>query len=157
MLFRANATLSVLICEDLARYDPVLTVMNAIGPNLVIALLMDGPQLEKRWPGRYATVLAEDPGSAVLTLTSMGMVARSAMPADPQAREIALWKEPTGEARPLRLPKGDHALLLTLTSELVEQFTLDGRGDGGATAQFALGAAHPVRHPDPPGWLGPIP
>jgi len=157
MLFRANATLSVLICEDLARYDPVLTVMNAIGPNLVIALLMDGPQLEKRWPGRYATVLAEDPGSAVLTLTSMGMVARSAMPADPQAREIALWKEPTGEARPLRLPKGDHALLLTLTSELVEQFTLDGRGDGGATAQFALGAAHPVRHPNPPGWLGPIP
>jgi hypothetical protein len=51
--------------------------MNAIGPNLVIALLMDGPQLENRWPARYATVLAEDPGSAVLTVTSLGMVRRS--------------------------------------------------------------------------------
>ncbi|WFU62678.1 hypothetical protein [Bradyrhizobium brasilense] len=158
MLFRANATLSVLICEDLARYDPVLTVMNAIGPNLVIALLMDGPQLEHRWPGRYATVLADDPGSAVLTLTSLGMVARSSMPADPPSREIALWKEPTGKAKALRLPKGDHALLLTLTSRLIEQHTLDGRGDGGATVHFALGAAHPVRHPGPlPDWLGPIP
>ena len=154
MQFRSNATLSVLICEDLARYDPVLTVMNAIGPNLVIALLMDGPQLEQRWPGRYATVLADDPGSAVLTLTSLGMVARSSMPADPQSREIALWKEPTGKARPLRLPKGDHALLLTLTSRMIEQFTLDGRSDGGATVHFALGAAHPVRHPAPPWWLG---
>ncbi|MDI4232506.1 hypothetical protein OZ411_06740 [Bradyrhizobium sp. Arg237L] len=158
MLFRSNATLSVLICEDLARYDPVLTVMNSIGPNLVIALLMDGPQLEQRWPGRYATVLADDPGSAVLTLTSLGMVRRSSMPADPESREIALWKEPTGKARSLRLPKGDHALLLTLTSRLVEQFTLDGRSDGGATVNFALGAAHPVRHPDPlPDWLGRIP
>jgi hypothetical protein len=158
MLFRPHATLSVLICEDLARYDPVLTVMNAIGPNLVIALLMDGPQLEHRWPGRYATALADDPGSAVLTLTSLGMVARSSMPADPQSREIALWKEPTGKAQPLRLPKGDHALLLSLTSRLVEQFTLDGRGDGGTTVHFGLGAVHPVRHPDPlPDWLGYVP
>jgi hypothetical protein len=158
MLFRAHATLSVLICEDLARYDPVLTVMNAIGPNLVIALLMDGPQLEHRWPGRYATVLADDPGSAVLTLTSLGMMTRSSMPADPQSREIALWKEPTGKAQPLRLPKGDHALLLTLTSRMVEQFTLDGRSDGRATVHFGLGAAHPVRHPDPPpDWLGSFP
>jgi hypothetical protein len=154
MLFRPRATLSVLICEDLARYDPVLTVMNAIGPNLVIALLMDGPQLEHRWPGRYATVLAEDPGSAVLTVTSLGMVARSMMPGDAQSREIALWKEPNGKARSLKLPHGDHALLLTLTSRLVEQFTLDMRSDGTATVQFGLGAAHGIRHPDPPAWLG---
>jgi hypothetical protein len=157
MLFHPFATLSVLICEDLARYDPVLTVMNAIGPNLVIALLMDGPQLEHRWPGRYATVLAEDPGSAVLTLTSLGMVTRSSMPAEDQSRGIALWKEPTGKAQPLKLPKGDHALLLSLTGRRIEQFTLDGRGDGGATVHFGLGAAHGVRHPSPPPWLGPMP
>jgi hypothetical protein len=156
-LFRPAATLSVLICEDLARYDPVLTVMNAIGPNLVIALLMDGPQLEKRWPGRYATVLAEDPGSAVLTVTSLGMVVRSAMPGEPQNREIALWKESDGKAKELKLPKGDHALLLSLTSRTVEQYTLDGRGDGEHTVRFGLGAAHGVRHPDPPKWLGSIP
>jgi hypothetical protein len=50
---------------------PGADVMNAIGPNLVIALLMDGPQREHRWPGRYATVLADDPGSAVLTVTCL--------------------------------------------------------------------------------------
>lgn len=153
-LFRPRAALSVLVCEDLARYDPVLTVMNAIGPNLVIALLMDGPQLEQRWPARYATVLADDPGSAVLTVTSLGMVLRSAMPGEAESREIALWKEPNGKARALKLPKGDHALLLTLTSRMVEQFTLDGRGDGGATVQFELGAAHGVRMKgDLPPWL----
>jgi hypothetical protein len=158
MLFRPEATLSVLVCEDLARYDPVLTVMNAIGPNLVIALLMDGPQLEQRWPGRYATVLADDPGSSVLTVTSLGMVARSSMPGEQQKREIALWKRPDGQAKALKLPHGDHALLLTLTSRSVEQYTLDGRGDGGQTVRFELGAAHGIRHPDPtPEWLGRVP
>jgi hypothetical protein len=154
-LFRSQATVSVLICEDLARYDPVLTVMNAIGPNLVIALLMDGPQLEQRWPGRYATVLADDPGSAVLTVTSLGMVLRSAMPGEPENREIALWKEPNGRARSLKLPKGDHALLVTLTNDWVEQFTLDGRSDGATTLEFALGAAHGVRYRGSlPNWVG---
>jgi hypothetical protein len=153
-LFRPRATLSVLVCEDLARYDPVLTVMNAIGPNLVVALLMDGPQLEQRWPARYATVLADDPGSSVLTVTSLGMVARSKMPGEPLNGEIALWKEPEGKAWVLKLPKGDHALLLTLTSRLVEQFTLDGRGDGKSTVHFGLSAAHGIRHLDPPKWLG---
>jgi hypothetical protein len=153
-LFRPRAALSVLVCEDLARYDPVLTVMNAIGPNLVVALLMDGPQLEQRWPGRYATVLADDPGSSVLTVTSAGMVARSAMPGDPRNREIALWKEPNGKAQALRIPQGDHALLLTLTTELVEQFTMDGRGDDKQTVQFGLYAVHGIRHHAPPEWLG---
>ena len=156
MLFRPRATLSVLICEDLARYDAVRTVMNAIGPNLVIALLMDGPQLDWRWPGRYATVLADDPGSAVLTVTSLGMVARSITPGETQHREIALWKEPEGRAKVLNLPKGDHALLLSLTSKEVEQFTLDGRGDNEMTVHFGLGAVHGIRHPQPPDWLGPI-
>jgi len=103
------------------------------------------------------TVLADDPGSAVLTVTSLGMVARSSMPAELQNREVALWKEPNGKAQALKLPKDDHALLLTLTSRLVEQVTLDGRGDGGATVHFGLGAAHGVRHPCPPAWLGRIP
>ena len=131
--------------------------MNAIGPNLVVALLMDGPQLEQRWPGRYATALAEDPGSAVLTVTSLGMVERSRNPGDAQNREIALWKEPNGRARVLKLSEGSHGLLLTLTNRLVENFTLDGRGDGKMSMQFALGAARGVTHPDPPAWIGPVP
>ena len=39
---------SVLICEDLARPDPVGNLLRAVGPNLVIALLMDGPQINAR-------------------------------------------------------------------------------------------------------------
>jgi len=155
--FRSYATLSVLVCEDLARYDPVLTVMNAIGPNLVVALLMDGPQLENRWPARYATVLADDPGSAVLTVTSLGMVSRSRNPGDPENREIALWKEPNGRAQVLKLPSECHGLLLTLTNRLVEHFTLDGRGDGKMTMQFGLGGAHGIKHPSPPAWIGRVP
>ncbi len=64
-VFRPGACFVTLICEDLARSDPCQDVVRAIGPNLVIALLMDGPQLESRWPARYATVLADDPGSGV--------------------------------------------------------------------------------------------
>lgn len=152
-VFRPGAALSVLICEDLARYDPVLTVMNAIGPNLVIGLLMDGPQLEYRWPGRYAMALADDPGSAVLTLTSLGMVERSHMPGEPRGREVALWKQANERATPLRLPAGDHALLLTLTSHHRGQLTFDGRDDGNMTVTFGLGAARGIRHPDPPSWV----
>jgi hypothetical protein len=67
----------VLICEDLARQDPAAELVRAVGPNLLVALLMDGPQLANRWPARYAAVLAEDPGTSILTLTSLGMVERS--------------------------------------------------------------------------------
>ena len=61
-VFRHEACLTALVCEDLARVDPVQSIIRSVAPNLVVALLMDGPQLESRWPGRYATVLAEDPG-----------------------------------------------------------------------------------------------
>jgi hypothetical protein len=77
------------------------------------------------------------------------MVMRSSMPGEAESREIALWKQPNGLARALKLAKGDHALLVALTSRLVEQFTLDGRGDGGSTVQFELGAARGVRYRQP--------
>jgi hypothetical protein len=129
--------------------------MNAIGPNLVIALLMDGPQFESRWSGRYATSLAEDPGSAVLTITSSGMIARSFMPGEMIDYAIALWKEPGGQAISLRLPREDQALLLSLTTSWVEQHTLDRRSCGRNTVRFELGAAHALRLPntETPTWL----
>jgi len=151
-VFRPGASLAALICEDLARIDPVQTVLRSIGPNLVIVLLMDGPQREGRWPGRYATVLADDPGSAVLTLTSLGMVRRSVDPGQEEPCEIALWKEASGVARELKLPKGDHALLLTLAQSTQEQFTLDGRSDHGTTTQLSLTGVRGIKHPKPPQW-----
>ena len=137
-VFRHGASLAALICEDLARTDPAGAVIRSIGPNLVIVLLMDGPQIESRWPGKYAAVLADDPGSSVLTLTSLGMVKRSVRPGATEPREIALWKEPGRNAEELKLPPGCHALLLTLSISSEEQFTLDGRSDGGNSVKISL-------------------
>lgn len=128
---RRDAVVAALVCEDLARFDPVLPVLNAVGPNLVVALLMDGPQLVSRWPGRYATVLADDPGSSVLTLTCLGMLKRSRRPDEGVNRCVALWKDAGGVARELVLPEGAHALLLGLDTVRRDQKTLDLRTEQG--------------------------
>jgi hypothetical protein len=152
-LVREGASLAVLVCEDLARYDPVMPALLSVGPNLVVALLMDGPQMESRWPGRYATVLAEDPGSSVLTLTCLGMVDRSSLPGDIARREIALWKQRGSDAKALSLPRGDHALLLSLTMAPETQFALDRRSDRGASRRFQLSAIRGVRLRQAHPWL----
>lgn len=140
-------TICFLICEDLARQDPVAEIVRSVGPNLVIALLMDGPQLGVRWPARYATVLADDPGSSVLTLSSVGMVDLTRAPRGVKpSRSVALWKDArSAEAVELELPQGAEALLLSLYSESVEECTADGRGDGGVTAHSRLGGVRPIR------------
>jgi len=152
-VFRHGASLAVLVCEDLARIDPVQTVVRAVGPNLVIALLMDGVQIEKRWPGRYATVLADDPGSAVLTLTSVGLIRRASMPSERDRRVIGLWKEPLGNAHELELPDGCHSLLLTISPSMEENVTADGRSDDGQTMKLSLTGIVGLRHGNPPAWL----
>jgi hypothetical protein len=128
-------TVCVLICEDLARQDPIADVIRAVGPNIVFALLMDGPQLRSRWPSRHATVLAEDPGSSVLTLTSLGMAKRS-KPGDDVDRQlyagkppvIALWRDIDG-TREIALPEGHDACVLSLVCRSKREYTLDGRSD----------------------------
>ena len=135
-------TLSVLICEDLARLDPVADLLRSVGPSLVIALLLDGPQLPTRWPTRYATVLADDPGSSVLTLTSAGMARLSKPPAKAKPAKkipgkntvIALWKDAKNAALPIELKKDSVGVVLELRREFFEEWSADGRGDGGTTA-----------------------
>src|SRR5882724_130919 len=153
---RPGASFATLVCEDLARSDPVMPVINAVGPNLLVALLMDGPQWERRWPGRYATVLADDPGTSVLTLTSIGMIDRSANPGQAPPRQIALWKQASEEAKELTLPAGDHALLLSLTMAPDTQLTLDRRSDGGEGCQFKLSGVRGIRllKDKFPAWIG---
>jgi hypothetical protein len=155
VVFRHEACLTALVCEDLARIDPVQTVIRSIGPNLVIALLMDGPQTPGRWSDRYATVLADDPGCAVITLTSLGLLRRWAMPQPPSSFQIALWKEAGGErARELSIPSDHHALLLTLSYKTDTCFTIDGRPDVNRTVALSLSGTHPIkcRH-RLPSWL----
>lgn len=139
-------TVCPLICEDLARQDPISELVRAVGPNLVIALLMDGPQLASRWPARYATVLADDPGSSVLTLTSIGMAELSRPPSVTRAsRAIALWKDAkTGEAISIELPPNKDGVVLSLSRELVKEYCADGRDDGKTTGYPTLSGIHYV-------------
>jgi hypothetical protein len=133
LVYRGNTTLTTLICEDLARVDPCQAVVRAVGPNLLIALLMDGPQLGARWPGRYATVLAEDPGTSVLSFTSFGLIARqNDLGVFDQSSSIALWKDEQSGVLKLELHREADALVLELRSVAKQEFTLDGRPDGGA-------------------------
>jgi len=153
---RQNEVIAALVCEDLARNDPVQPLLAAIGPSLVVALLQDAAQLPARWPGRYATVLADDPGSSVLTLTSAGMVARShggdgPLPNHGARLSIALWRQPGEPARELVLPRDHHALLLCLSSRKVPQKTLDLREDTGIALD--LSAVREIRVANEPAWL----
>jgi len=153
-LLRQDIVVSTLVCEDLARFDPVLPVINAVGPNLVVALLMDGPQLQARWPGRYATVLAEDPGSAVLSVTSLGMAKLARRYREPENRVVALWKDAGGgPAQELYLPPDAQGLLLCLSSRDDEARTMGGRSDGTATVRLGLDEVWPVTAALAPAWL----
>ncbi len=143
-------TLCTVICEDLARPDPLTEVIRAVGPNLVIALLMDGPQLPHRWSGRHAVVLADDPGSAVLTLTSIGMVERSTPPDRPASRVVGLWKDPRHGVTEIVLPVGAEAVVLTLARERTQEWTADGRGDAESAAHLILCGVLPLRGETPP-------
>lgn len=121
-------TLCVLICEDLARPDPAGDVLRAIGPNLVISLLMDGPQIVGRWASRHATTLTDDPGSSVLTVTSLGM-AKLSRPSRAPSRErvVALWKEEGTDPVEVELPPGHHAAVLSVSMKGCLDWAADGR------------------------------
>lgn len=120
----------VLICEDLAQFDPVGRVVRSVAPDLVVSLLMDGPQLNGRWPARYATVLADDPGTAVLTVTSLGMTLRSPEHlGSPTAipRTVGLWRDPISGTIPITLPVNSCSALLTVSRKDATQWSADGR------------------------------
>jgi len=147
-VLRGTTTVTTLICEDLARHDPCQELVRGIGPNLVFALLMDGPQLKARWPARYATVLAEDPGCSVLSFTSLGLIERSnASGLVPACRSIGLWRDDRGETTELSIAPDAHALCISLHSTDFEEFTLDGRSDNKTSESWRLRGVQPVRAP----------
>lgn len=140
-----DLTLCCLICEDLARQDPIANLIRSVGPNLVVALLMDGPQLCNRWPARYATVLADDPGSSVLTLTSLGM-ARLCRPLGVcESRVIGLWKDAIAGPFEIELPYDAQAVVISAECQDVEEWSADGRSDQKSASHWALKGVFPVR------------
>jgi hypothetical protein len=122
-----GVTAAPLVCEDLARLDEVSDVVRRVGPSLVVALLLDGPQLASRWPGRYASILADEPGSTVLTLTSFGMATRSRPPGKRSSRVVAHWNNREDGAREIGLAPGSAAVLLTAFPTERTLWTADGR------------------------------
>jgi hypothetical protein len=138
-------TICPLICEDLARQDPIADLIRTVGPSLVITILMDGPQKKDRWSARYASVLSEDPGSAVIALTSYGMVERWRHPYQPPSRAVALWNDGNGFEREIELEDGAIGILLSLTVHGKREPTADGRVEQYATNTVTLGGIHQIR------------
>jgi hypothetical protein len=152
--FSPGSIATTLICEDLARIEPCQVALRAVGPNLVLVLLMDNAQVVARWPHQYAGVLADDPGSSVLTLTSFGLIHRSNVCGDRESRQIALWREPqSGPAKEIKLPAGHHAQLISIKREYCFERTLDGRGDNHDSAiKWTFAGLMPIKaQQDPPG------
>jgi hypothetical protein len=144
----AELTLVSLVCEDLAQHDDIAELVRSVGPTVVFAVLLDGPQLASRWTARYASVLADDPGSAVLTLTSFGMVQRSR----PRGRDVspivALSRDPARGFREIPLEAGAQGVVLTVCMARTTRRSADGRRpvDNGTHA-FDV-AVHQVRASD---------
>lgn len=155
--FRPGATMTTLICEDLARVDPCQGAVRSVGPTLLVALLMDGSQLAFRWPGRYATVLAEDPGCSVLTVSSLGLINRTRMPDGSRPRwSVALWRDDAGSPTEIVMQPGNHAVSLIADPEWRTECSLDGRQDLGQALAWRLrdGGVRNVRSPGAvPGWI----
>ncbi|MCB1328114.1 MAG: hypothetical protein KDK28_00995 [Maritimibacter sp.] len=128
--FRTASVFSVLICEELARSDPCHEILRSVAPNLIFALLMDGPQIRERWPAQYASNLADDPGSAVLTFTSYGLIERANAQGHHEKNDaIALWKDDRGKVVQIDMPpgQGPRGILLSLWSEHVVDRTITGK------------------------------
>lgn len=120
-------TLVCLVCEDLAQHDDVAEVVRSVGPTLVFTPLLDGPQLTSRSAARYASVLADDPGSAVATLSAYGMVQRCRPPGQPSSPVVGLWKDPVRGIREVPLEDGAHGVLLTICGDRALRRTADSR------------------------------
>ncbi len=107
-------TIGVLICEDLARQDPVGDLMRSVGPNLV-------------------------------TLSSLGIVLLSKPFEKPASRVVGLWKD-YSSPKPVEidLPPGKTGVVLSLTRQLREEFSADGRSDDKATSYLTLTGIHPI-------------
>jgi hypothetical protein len=123
----AELTLISLVCEDLALHDDIAELVRSVGPTPVFAVLLDGPQLTTRWAARYAGVLADDPGSAVLTLTSFGMVQRCRPHRRDVSPVVALWRDPARGFREIPLEPGAHGVVLTVCMDRATRRSADGR------------------------------
>jgi hypothetical protein len=112
---------------------------------VVFTPLLDGPQLSSRWAARYASVLADDPGSTVLTLTSFGMAERSRPNGHNSSPVIALWKNPGRGTREIPLEAGAQGVLLSASADRTPRRSSDGRRPVVNGGEFFDMSVHQVR------------
>jgi len=150
-VFRRASVLTTMICEDLARSEPCHDVLRALGPNLVVVILMDSVQVAGRWSARYATGLTEDPGSSVLTLTSQALIERAnSVRGDPTRNNwsVALWRDPVNPGvYEIECGPTHQGVVLTLEGRSMEKATLDGRHDADAVSWRRCGETVPISLP----------
>jgi hypothetical protein len=125
--FGEGFTVVILICEDLAQNDEVADLIRAVGPTGIVTPLLDGPQLTSRWSARYASVFADDPGSAVLTVSAWGLVDRCRPRGFDAARVVGLWKDPRNGFNEIPLESGAQGILLTACVSPAQRHSNDGR------------------------------
>ena len=140
-----GSTVVSLVCEDLAQIDDVADVLRSVGPMVVIIPLLDGPQLSSRWAARYASVLADDPGSTVLTLTSYGMARRSRPPGQDASPVIALWKDPVRGVREIPLEPDAQGVLISASADRATRRSSDGRPPVANGSEFFDMSVYQVR------------
>ena len=141
----AEITIASLVCEDLAQNDEVAEIIRSVGPTIVFTILLDGPQLNSRWAARYPGVLTDDPGSAVLTLSSYGMVQRSRPPGHEASSVVAMWKDPERGTREITLEPGAQGVVLTLCGDTAIRRSADGRWPVDAGTRYFDAAVHQIR------------
>jgi hypothetical protein len=134
-----------LVCEDLAQIDDVKELIRSVGPTAVVTPLLDGPQLTSRWAARYASVLADDPGVAVCTLSSFGMVQRSRPRGAEASRVFSLWKDPARGTREIALEPGAQGVVITTCAGRGTRGTVDGRNPVNNAIEWFDVAVHQVR------------
>ena len=143
--FEGGITVAAVVCEDLARLDGVADLLREVAPTLVVTLLLDGPQLASRWTARYAGVLADDPGSAVLTLTSAGMAARSRPRGLPPSGVVAMWKDPLRGIEEIELEDGAQGVLLKTANLRSPRYAADGRAPADDAVDLQVAGVHQLR------------
>jgi len=93
-------------------------------------------------------VLADDPGSTILTLTSFGMVQRSRPHGRDVTPVVALCKDPVRGTREIQLETGAHGILLTLCGDYTRRRSADGRSPVDNVTHYFDVAVHQVRAVD---------
>ena len=135
-------TICPLICEDLARQEPISDLIRTVGPTLVVTILMDGPQKLERWSAKYASVLSEDPGCAVVTMTSLGMIKRYQHHHGHASNSIALISDGEGKIMEIELNENAKGVLVNMCLSPKKQSLADGRKDINYTNNLIVGSIH---------------